>query len=263
MLFICGKRPIWCTWQTAKSHYHGPYLTSTSSPWDAAFFLNTLKSAHFSTQAVKDYVDFVWFSCLHLHLFLELELKEIIGNLCSTLAWENKHLVFANSHRKVTARRRNFTTLFDLKDNEVHNEEGITVVHHCMCWGCSPADRQTPWQQRVQAAEPRWSTNAELSLHRLILPWIKRTGGHISRAPVLSGSGILTASKAPSGYSGKCSPFSQGAWPVHIHIPKQKAKFMYTWLSKCTNTIMSKGFCSPVWQTHSAESSAVQHRAFK
>lgn len=62
-----------------------------------------LKSVHFSAQVVKDYVDFVRLNCLHLHLFLEFKLKEIIGNLCSTLARENKHLVFANSHRKITA----------------------------------------------------------------------------------------------------------------------------------------------------------------
>jgi len=76
---------------------------------------------HFSAQVVKDYVDFARLNCLHLHLFLEFKLKEIIGNLCSTLARENEHLVFANSHGKITARRWNFTTLFNLKDNEVQN----------------------------------------------------------------------------------------------------------------------------------------------
>lgn len=72
---------------------------------------------HFSTQAFKDYVDFAQLNCLHLHLFLEFKLEEIIGNLCSTLARENKHLVFANRHGKITAGRRNFTTLFNLKGN--------------------------------------------------------------------------------------------------------------------------------------------------
>lgn len=82
---------------------------------------------HFSTQAVKDYADFARLNCLRLHLFLEFELEEIIGNLRSTLARENKHLVSANSHGKITAGRRNFTTLFNLKDNEVQHQTSILV----------------------------------------------------------------------------------------------------------------------------------------
>lgn len=111
------------------------YLIYPSSSWDAVFFLNTLKYLHFSTEVVKDYVDFARLNCLHLHLFLEFKLKEIIGNLCSTLARENKHLVFADSHGKITARRRNFTTLLNLKDNKVQNVKRV-IVHSYRCWAC-------------------------------------------------------------------------------------------------------------------------------
>lgn len=131
------------------------YLLCPPSSQDATFFLNTLKYVCFSYEVVKDDVDFTQLHCLHLHLFLEFKLKEIIGNLCSALAGENKHLVFANSHRKITARRRNFTALLNLKDTtKVQHLKCSVVVPGCMCRGCGGTEQQTDRQTEHRQASP-------------------------------------------------------------------------------------------------------------
>lgn len=45
----------------------------------------------------------------------ELKLEEIVGDFGSTLTREHKHLVPADSYRKVATGWRNLTTLIDLK----------------------------------------------------------------------------------------------------------------------------------------------------
>lgn len=46
----------------------------------------------------------------------KFKLEEVVGDLGSTLAGEDKHLIPTYGYREVTAGGRNFTTLFNLKE---------------------------------------------------------------------------------------------------------------------------------------------------
>lgn len=51
----------------------------------------------------------------HTHVAFKFELEEIVGDFGSTLTGEHKHLVPADSYRKVATGWRNLTTLVNLK----------------------------------------------------------------------------------------------------------------------------------------------------
>lgn len=75
--------------------------------------------------------DFALRLCLHSHFFLEFKLKEIVGDLRSALPREDKHLVFAHSHREIAARRRDLTALFNLEDKDAQPETWEHNATHC------------------------------------------------------------------------------------------------------------------------------------
>lgn len=48
------------------------------------------------------------------HVAFEFKLKEVVGDLCSTLTGEDKHLILTYGYWEVTTGRWDFTTLFNL-----------------------------------------------------------------------------------------------------------------------------------------------------
>lgn len=66
-------------------------------------------------------------SLLCSHVAFEFKLKEVVGDLCSTLTREDKHLIPTYGYWEVTTGGWDFTALFNLKETKkvVHQKQVI------------------------------------------------------------------------------------------------------------------------------------------